>query len=442
MDKFLLYGIIYPVAALALLSILVCLTSIRVPSGWLWTITILGIVASGVRLIFLVRSGTLGIDHHIFWKVGVDIWARADPYSPDRFATHPFLNPPCTFPFFALIANLPFQASLFIGCVVNTALAFGITMLAVTILNDHDNRILAALSRAELGVLATAVALSDACMATIQLGQLALVATALILLAIYFQSRNRPLMAGTMLGLATMKIGTLVPFLMLFHRRSDRKTWLALGLTVVGLIVLGGQPTRVLDQSREMLHQITELSRPGAVNDISYAGPYNESILGFDHLAYRLGVRDGLVLRLIQVSALLLIGVYLAVELVARHIRYGQGLSLVSLYSAIFLYHRSYDATIITPALVYAVGRSKVTSGRPRLLFALATVLILAVLYLRRKTLTHLTDWAIVHHSVPATLVERLVLPYGTWSILLAMVCLRLAEVGPAETGSKRGVLL
>jgi hypothetical protein len=437
MDNLLIYAIIYPVAGAAMLAVVISLTSRRVPVSWLWMITAAGVFASAVRLFYLMRSASWGIDHWIFWGVGEDIWAGIDPYSPSRYPTHPILNPPSTFPLFALIAALPFRTSLAVWSLIYTAIALGLVPLAWRILDAHQEGEAQGLSYPELGVLATAVALSDACMATIQLGQLALLATAFILLALYARSRDRPVIAGVAMGMATMKVGTMVPFLLLFHRRSDQKAWLALGATVILLIVLGGQPGRLIDHCRAMLSHVKELSQPGAVNDISYAGPYNEWIVGFDHLAYRLGVRDGTTLKLIQSGALFLIGLWLAAELVTRRIPWGLGLSLVSLYSVLFLYHRLYDTVMIVPALVYAFGRAKATSGRSHRLYAAAIILMLMVLYLRRKTLGQLTDWAVEHRGIAATLTEWFILPYGTWSILLAMVCLRLANVDSGDATSE-----
>ncbi len=191
----------------------------------------------------------------------------------------------------------------------------------------------------------------------------------------------------------------------------------------------------MLDQCRGMLHYIGEFSRPGAVNDISYDGPYNEGIMGFDHLAYRLGVRQASSLKAIQYVAVFLVGSWLAVELVTRRVSWALGVSLVSLYSVVFLYHRVYDAVMIVPALVYAIGRAKATSGRAHWLYVVATVLMLLLLYQRRKTLAQVTHWVVEHRGVASRLVEYFVLPYATWSILLAMICLRLAYVVSRDRG-------
>ena len=181
-----------------------------------------------------------------------------------------------------------------------------------------------------------------------------------------------------------------------------------------------------------MLHYIGELSKPGQINDISYQGPYNEWILGFDHLAYRLGMRERTTLAIVQFLALIAIGGWLGWEIIGARVSRAQGVSLVSLYSIVFLYHRMYDAVMIAPALVYAVDQAKSQRRRCRFLFASAVLSMLVLLYMRRKTLATLTNWVMAHHGVVATVVETMILPQGVWLILLSIVLLR-AAIGDAK---------
>ena len=388
---------------------------------------------SVVRLMFLDRSGVLGIDHRIFYNIGRNILAGVSPYSPDRFESHPFLNPPSTFPIFALIAMPSFRVSLVVWTLVNSVLAFSVIWQARRVLSLQDGGELSRLSHAELAALATAFGLSDASMATIQLGQLSLVATALILLALEFQARRRPRAAGVAFGLSLMKVGTVLPFLLVFLRRKDWKSWTALAATVAALILLGGQPTRLFGDLRSMLHYIGELAKPGRVNDISYQGPYCEWILGIDHLAYRLGVRDRMLLSLTQFAVLAVLGAWLAWDIGKQRITRAQAIVLVSLYSVIFLYHRLYDTVMIAPALVYAVEEARRRRGKNHILLVGAVVSMLALLYMRRKSLATLTVWVTSHHGTAASLVEMFVLPYATWLILLSMSLIR-AEMADTRT--------
>ena len=101
----------------------------------------------------------------------------------------------------------------------------------------------------------------------------------------------------------------------------------------------------------------------------------------------------------------------------------------------IFLYHRLYDAVMVAPALVYAVGESRVRRGPPRWLLAGSALALLSVLYQRRRPLALLTDWAVAHPGPAGTLVEALVLPAATWAILLSLALLRLAgDARPAPS--------
>lgn len=428
----LIYGVVYPIAGLALLSVLLLLAGVRLPAGWCWLLLAAGVAASVARLVYLAGLGEYqwGFDHRIFWEIGRDVLRGVDPYQPGRFREHPFLNPPSTLPVFAAMATLPLRASIAAWSVLYSALAFVIVWLARATVATGGSAGARALTGAELAVLATAFALSDACMATLELGQVALLATALILLGLRAEQHRRPAAAGVALGLATMKVGTMVPFLLLFLRRRDLRAWVGLGVSVAALVVLGGFAAQLSEHARLEIRYIGEFAEPGAVNDISYEGPQHTWILGIDHLAYRLGVRSPGALKAIQGAVLLLIGGGLAWEILAGRIARGLAIALVSVYSVIFLYHRLYDAVMVAPALVYAVGESRVRRGPRRWLLAAAALALLAVLYLRRRPLAVMTDWALAHPGPAGTIIEALVLPAATWGILLSLALLRLAGDG------------
>jgi hypothetical protein len=429
-DAVLLYGMIYPAAGVAVLSIIWLVVRGRVPDRVLWIVTGVGVVASVIRLVFVYGHGALGSDYRIFYEAGRDILAGVSPYSPSRFASHPFLNPPSMFPFFAVLALPPYPTSLAVWTLVNSVMAFALVWQARRTLLVQDGGTTSRLSHAELGALAAAFSLSDACTTTINLGQLSLLAAVLILLALEFQGRQMPARAGAALGVAAMKVGTMLPFLLLFCRKQDRRSWIVLVATTAALILLGGRAPRILEDVRSMLHYIGEFSKPGQTNDISYQGPLHWTILGFDHLAYRLGMRERTMLAVFQFVGLGLIGGWLAWEVIAGRVTRAQGIVLLSLYSVVFLYHRMYDAVMFVPALVYSVEQAKNRRGRCHFLFTGAMLSMLFVLYMRQKTLAKLTDWVTTHHGVAASLVETLILPQAVWLILLSMVLLR---VGMAD---------
>jgi hypothetical protein len=428
MRSILLYSVIYPTAAMALPLVFALMVGRRISARWLWAATGAAVIACGVRLIYLTWfAPQWGLDHRIFWSVGQDILRSLDPYAPERIEGHTFLNPPSALPLFALFAALPFRSSLAVWCLIYTAAALGGVVLARRCLTVEGSETIARLPAAELGVLTATFVLSDACMATLELGQLALLVMALVLLALLAQGSGRPALAGVLLGLATIKVNTMLPFLILFLRRSDIRAWVALIGSVALLVVLGGHSEHLLDQCRVMLGLISELSRPGGINDLSYAGPSNEWILGFDHAMYRIGLRDRSALSLFNLVLDGLLGLALSWQLLTRRIERPLGIALISLFAALFLYHRLYDTVIVAPALVYAFAGARASRGRQRVAFMVSAVAMLGLLYMRRATLAKLTDWA-PGRGLPGRLVEILVLPMGTWCILIAMAGLWLGH--------------
>jgi hypothetical protein len=428
---------IYPAAAAAILTTIGIMLGWRISNRWLWFVTSVGIAAMICRLIYLINSGANGFDHKIFYNVGLDIWSGVDPYEPVRWSSHPILHPPSAFPYFAFLTLLPYQESVIVWQLIDTVLSIGVIVLAWRLLIELGETSVVKVTTAEASVVAMAFALSDACMATLELGQLALRASVVILFAVLALRRGRFVLSGCALELATIKISTLLPFLLLFLRRHPWQVWLACGATTCLLILLGGQPARTFDQARSILQYIGQLALPGAVNDISYSGPLNEWILGIDHLAYRLGVRDRTILTSTQWIVLILLGGWLAYALMIRRIGEGLGLALVSLYSVIFLYHRLYDTVIFAPALVYAFCQAKNSHGKRRVLFCCSTLLMLSLLYMKRRPLAYLTQYVVAHKSIASSAIEFVILPYGTWSVLGAMILLYLAARSDASKDFK-----
>ena len=107
---------------------------------------------------------------------------------------------------------------------IYSVIAFQLVFLSSSLVEAQEGGSSPEFSWLELGVIATVFAMSDACMATLQLGQLPLLASWFLLIALLAQGRGRPILAGVMLGAATMKVGTMLPFLLLFHSRRDLPT--------------------------------------------------------------------------------------------------------------------------------------------------------------------------------------------------------------------------
>jgi hypothetical protein len=386
-----------------------------------------GILFVGVLLRF---HALLGFDYHIFWQAGRDVWLGRDPYAAESFADLPFLNPPTALPLFALFALVPFEVSFAVWTVANALACLALvawtqwTLLAQERLDSRQSPPPWALPPLALAALTAILLVSDACLTTFYLGQLSILAACLLLAALGAQACGRPGWAGVALALATVKVGTMLPFLLLFLRKVDRWTWLTLAAGVLGLCLVTGSPAELPGRLATLRERIGQLEAPGVVNDYSFAGPRSDNLLGFDHALYRLGLRDRGLIRAGQYLALAVLGAW-----VAYQVRPGGDLpraaacSLIALFAMVFFYHRGYDAPLLVLPLVYSTGRARMTHGRARLLFAACAVAVLLVLFLNIEFLGVVRE-ASFGGGVWGRLAQAVVLPYGTWCVLAAMFCL------------------
>ena len=203
--------------------------------------------------------------------------------------------------------------------------------------------------------LAICLSFSDAALMGFYVGQINIIVTAALLAALIAQGRARPVWAGLWLYVATSKIGTMLPFLLLFLRKADRWTWPVLAGLVIASCAVTGRLTELPGRLATMVNRIEELSAPGKVNDYTYAGPRNASIISFEALFYRLGMRDRAMIRNAQYAAVLTIGVWVIYLVLWQSLPRPSASALVALYSALFLYHRDYDMVILVLPLVYSV---------------------------------------------------------------------------------------
>ena len=274
--------------------------------------------------------------------------------------------------------------------------------------------------------LTAALMVSDAFSYGLFVGQLGLLAAVALFAAMSAQGRGRPILAGFWLALATIKVSTMLPFLLLFHRRSDLRTWAALASSCTILCLLAGPPASLPGRFSWTVQRIGALSSPGQVNDYSFQGTQYASILGFDHAFYRLGLRNRALIQVLHVVTVAMIGLWISSQVRASRLP-ANLCSLVALYSVVFFYHRIYDTVVLTLPLVYSVGRARVEHGRSRWCFTLSAISILLVLYLSVAGMKSLTE-ASLNWGVGGRLVQATLLPYATWLVILAMVCLYLGD--------------
>jgi hypothetical protein len=398
-------------------------------------------VAAAVNFLLILYSLYLllevnphvGIDYGFFWKAGRDVLAGADPYGSDHFAEHPFLNPPTALPLFALFALGSFSHGFVLWMILNAVACAGLVVIAQGALAAQGG--LAGTAGREsdppwqldgISVLAlTGVLLvSDASLLTVGIGQLSLLVALLLMAALAAQARGMAIVAGVLLSLATVKVGTMLPFLLLFLRRADWRTWVALAVTTLGLCLMTDRPDNLPGRLTTVLERIKQMESAGQVNDYSYEGTRPENILGFQAAIYRLGLRDRALLQWAQYAAVLVLGAWVARQVVGRErLPREAACALVALYSCVFLYHRSYDTVILVMPLVYCAGRARRAEGRVRWLFAACAVAMLLAMNLNVDFLCEATRLSLTWGAW-GRVVQAVLLPYGTWLIVLTMVLL------------------
>jgi Glycosyltransferase family 87 len=451
--------------ALSFLTCIAVLLQARVRPLLVWSIAVVVVLLFIGHLVIVFPAKEFGFDYRIFWKVGRDVWAGQNPYAAEPFREHPFLQPPSALPVFALFAVLPFGLSCALWTAANVALCLLLPAYAQRTLNSQDDASVGRIGKPSyapntqrtvksqddasvgrigkigkpsyapwplpltaLAALTAALAVSDASLTALYTGQVSILATVFLLAALHAQARGRPLLAGVWLALATIKVGTMVPFLLLFLRKSDRAAWVSLGAVVLGLCLVTGHVSELPDRLASWLHHIDELALPGQVNDYSFQGTQHETIVGLDHALYRLGLRDRSVIRIIQGLVLILLGCWVAREVLPPgRLPRVAACSLVALYAALFLYHRIYDMVILVLPLVYSAARAQATTGWSRRLFLTCALAILLVLYLSKGLLRAILGHSF-HCSDLGPFVQAAFLPAATWLILLAMFCLVAAE--------------
>jgi hypothetical protein len=231
-----------------------------------------------------------------------------------------------------------------------------------------------------------------------------------------------------------------LPFLVLFHRRQDRRSWVAFGAVVLALCLMTGDAAGLPGRLMGNLDQITEYSKEGRVNDYSAAGPSHASLIGLDHAFYRLGLAGRGWIRAAQLAVLAVLGAGVARTVGSGRCSRGAACALVALYAAVFLYHRIYDMVLLVLPLVYAATPAGSESPRPgdRRPLAGCALAVLLVLFLYPEVLV-LIERGRSGSGAWDHLIRAAALPGATWLILLAMALLWAGsvtrEAPPAQWG-------
>ncbi len=315
--------------------------------------------------VYVICAAQLTPDYHIFWKVGRDLWEGRDPYDPVRFATDPFLNPPTALPVFALFAVLPYRWSLIIWTFLNILLCSMLPILASRTLYVQET---SSVSRSEvpttfreipppvLAALTLILIVSDAFRYGLFTGQLGVVTALALTLGARQPGPGSPLCRrllarpGDDQGLDDAAVLAPLPA---EARRLDLDRP---GDHLLDLVPLGQSSHAAPRRISWTLHQIAALSSPGRVNDYSFLGTQYANMIGLDHALYRLGLRDRAMIRTLQSIGVLLLGLWVARQVLASRLPRPALCSLVALYSMLFFYHRLYDTVVLALPLAYSVS--------------------------------------------------------------------------------------
>ncbi|MGC8640554.1 MAG: glycosyltransferase 87 family protein [Isosphaeraceae bacterium] len=401
----------------------------KIPRRWARVLALLGLAGAAVRLSLVSWTRVeLALDFSVFWKVGAAFWNGQDPY---QFAFDPpFLYPPNAPPLFALLALLPEWTSDSVLTVINIALALSLAPLSVLALRGRMGTDGVRLSSWEILILGNTVAFSPSTTLCVLLGQLPLIVTGFLLLALAAQSHAQPILAGIGLAVAAVKPTTTMPFLLLFHRWADARSWIALVVLTLGLCLLTGRPTDWPHQLQSVMKTIRQSTEPGGPNDYTFANTRNaHTRIGLDHTLYRLGLRDQRRIGVIAGAIIAAVGGWLVWEMFFNRVIPRDGmLCLVALYAMLFFYHRIYDSVLLALPFVYSANRTRVATGAARLGYGVTALACLAVLYtpsrLLESGLLNSLEWG----GVRGWAFQALVTPWATWWVVIGFVFLVLAE--------------
>ena len=204
----------------------------------------------------------------------------------------------------------------------------------------------------------------------------------------------------------------------------------------MGACLLTAKPGDLPARLAILNDRIGKLKAPGNVNDYSYAGTRNESIISFEHLFYRFGMRDRELMWNAQLLVLVAIGTWIAWLVLSGRLRRSELTCLISFFSMLFLYHRDYDTVILALPLVNCAERMRAKTGQARGLYAACGLIVIAVLYMNAGYLRTLTQWCL-NSGAWGRLVQATILPYVTWLILVAMILT--ARASHAAKASPKG---
>jgi hypothetical protein len=192
-------------------------------------------------------------------------------------------------------------------------------------------------------------------------GQLSLPAISLCIIAFWCGSRNREVFAGILLGLACAlkpQIGVaFVAYYLLARRWTVSALAIGLSAAVVAVALLAMRISHV-DWFSGWTHSIALTTQAGSVNDYGWVNNLRDEIMDLKMLLIS-GLHDTRTLRIGVEAVVLALGVwYLGVFRAVGKSGHDQLLVIGGLSALSFLpvYHRVYDAALLTTVLAWALA--------------------------------------------------------------------------------------
>jgi hypothetical protein len=407
---------------LATLLIFIASLRISVPAGLVRGTLAAVVVLLCFRCHDLYRDGTAAGDFHAFHDAGRDALAGRNPYRlkilPPDLSFNTALNPPSALPIFAVFGAMPPAVGYAAFTTANVMLVMALGWLVPKAVGDQvPERCRLPLTLAIVG--------SYSCFTTLSSGQVYILVSAAIAAALVARRSERHWLAGSLLSLATIKPNTLLPFLVLFHKKTDLKTWAMLTLATSTLVFSLTSPPELPGRLRAMIGRISDCGAVGALNDPSFANPHSATILGVDRMATCMGV-DRSAAKGLQFVVLAALGSVLVYGVSRGTIGEDAAVGLTSIYAVLFLYHRNGDAILLALPLGWAVARflEAGPSVGDRWRAALAIGCLLFVMYVPGTPLVKLSVEYGPARSPWGSLVRLLILPAPTAALLVAFAAL------------------
>jgi len=410
----------YGMQAVVVLAALAVLLHVPLRARWAWAVTAAGLATLAIWSCGIRDAGAC--DFKVFWRAGADVLAGRDPYENPGC-----VNPPTAFALYAPLALLPYHAAHILWVVLNVGGAAVLAAFAQSALAGAGDDASWRLPAPVLGVLTALVAMSVSVRYGMEVGQVALLTTLALLLAVHAWTRGRAPATGIALALASVKAATMLPFLLLLHRRKDGAAWVVLTAAGFGLFLLANPPGELLARLGACHANIAHLAQPGKMNDYAM-GSINADLIGIDRALYFSGLTDRTVVRALQLGLTALLGAWVAWRVCGkRKLPPAAACCLVAFYAAMFLYHRLYDMVILALPLVYATGRARSETGAVRVLYTASVMAIIGLLYLRLETI-HAVISALSSDHPPSPWLQALVIPHAFWLLSAAMAFFSAAE--------------